>query len=81
MSNVVGINKHPNFTTKAGRAFDLFVKALDSAMLPKQAGPIDLTAKPDPKQINFLKIGRTEEEYREVVVQLAQRNEWEKNHE
>lgn len=81
MSKVTHIGEHPRFQTKAARTFDRFVEACDKAMLPRQAGPIDLPAKPDPKRINFLKMGRTDEEYREVVTQLAQHNEWEKNHE
>lgn len=68
MSKVAHIVTHPRFKTKADRDFDAFSAAIDKAMVP------------DPKQINFLKIGRTDEEYKEYIAQLARRNE-ERDHE
>lgn len=68
MSKVAHIAAHPRFKTKAGRDFDAFSAAIDKAMVP------------DPKQINFLKIGRTDEEYKECLAHLARRNE-ERDHE
>lgn len=68
MTKVVEISKHRKFRTKAARDFDAFAAAVEKAKVP------------DPKQINFLKIGRTDEEYKECLAHLARRNE-ERDHE
>lgn len=53
---VVGISIHRGFKTKADRDFDKFADAIDKAR--------------DPKQINFLKMGRTDEEYQKELARL-----------
>lgn len=68
MTKVVDISKHRKFRNKAARDFDAFSAAVGNAI-------------PDPKRINFLKMGRTDEEYRAELDRLAKYSTVEKNDE
>lgn len=67
MGTVTHIRSHPRFKTANDRKFVLFLEAWTKSLTPT----------PDIKRINFLRVGRSEEEYQELMQHYADRRELE----
>lgn len=67
MGTVTNIRYHPRFKTANDRKFVLFLEEWVKSLTPP----------PDIKRINFLRMGRSEEEYQELMQRYADRRELE----
>lgn len=67
MGTVTHIRSHPRFKTQSDRKFVLFLEEWVKGLTPE----------PDIKRINFLRIGRSEQEYQELMQHYADRRELE----